>query len=317
MNPKSSSRSAFTLVELLVVIAIIGILIAMLLPAVQAVREAARRIECMNKVRQLGLATLNFEDSQGTIPPGRTDLHSWASYLLPHIEQTNVDEILDVNIGFWEPANQEAISTPIPLFICPSNPNDEFVHDIPASYGLGTGLRMAITDYSTTQRVALSVYRAGFATPVGEGQHFGAVGDPKKPPVKLSEITDGLSNTLIFSEDVARPAHFIDGGKKGPDFSARHPSGNIGVTGGIVRGFGWPSTLNRIPVHGFTADGLRSPGPIPVNATNNNEAFGFHPGIVIGTLCDGSTHVVSEEITMQQYSEFVTRSGQEVNSYKF
>ena len=314
MNSKSSSRSAFTLVELLVVIAIIGILIAMLLPAVQAVREAARRAECMNKVRQLGLAVLNHENAQGVFPPGRTDLHSWASYLLPYIEQTNVDDIIDLDLPFYDPANQAAISTPVPLFICPSNPNSEFVHDIPTSYGVGSGLQMAITDYSTTQRVARAVYRAGFAEAVDNS--IGAIGLPNKR-VKISEITDGLSNTIIFSEDVARPSHFVKGGAPGPNFSPKHPSGNIGVTNGFVRGFGWSSTLNRIPVHGFDAEGLTSPGPIPVNATNNNEAFGFHPGIVVGTLCDGSTHVVREDISMQEYAEFVTRAGREVNSYKF
>ena len=315
MNLKSSSRTAFTLVELLVVIAIIGILIAMLLPAVQAVREAARRVECMNKVRQLGIAVLNHENAQGVFPPGRTDLHSWASYLLPYIEQTNVGDIIDVSISFLDPANQPAVSTAIPTFICPSNPNDDYVIDVPVDYGAGSGLKAAITDYSTTQRVAQIVYDRRFALPVDN--NIGAIGLPNER-IKISEITDGLSNTIIFSEDVARPAHFVQGGKKGPDNTPRQVSGgNISVSNGFVRGFGWASTLNRIPVHGFTADGLRSPGPIPVNASNNNEAFGFHPGIVVGTLCDGSTHVVSEDITMQQYSEFVTRAGREINSYDF
>ena len=203
MNSKSS-KTAFTLVELLVVIAIIGILIAMLLPAVQAVREAARRVECMNKVRQLGIAVLNHENAQGVFPPGRTDLHSWASYLLPYIEQTNVGDIIDVDIPFYDPANQPAVSSVIPTLICPSNPNSEFVYDIPANYGVGSGLKAAITDYSTTQRVAKIVYNRGFADPVDN--NIGAIGLPNER-IKISEITDGLSNTIIFSEDVARPSH--------------------------------------------------------------------------------------------------------------
>ena len=122
----------------------------------------------------------------------------------------------------------------------------------------------------------------------------------------------------MFTEDVGRPKHYIKGGIPGPDSTPPQVrGGNVSVRGGLVRGFGWSSTLNRIPVHGFTADGLTSPGPVPVNASNNNEAFGFHPGIVIGTLCDGSTHVVNDDITMQQYAEFVTRAGGEINSYGF
>ena len=318
MNPKSSPRTAFTLVELLVVIAIIGILIAMLLPAVQAVREAARRVECMNKVRQLGIAVLNHENAQGFFPPGRTDngrsgslrvdLHTWASYLLPYLEQTNVDDILDIEKSWHHPDNQVAVRTVVPTFICPSNPNDEFVVDVQGR----NGIRTAVTDYSTTQRVAIAVYNNRWAEPVDN--NIGAIGLPNER-VKISGITDGLSNTIIFTEDVARPVQYLKGAIKSKENSIRRSGGNTPSRNGLVGGAGWADTLNRIPVHGFTADGLTSPGPFPVNVTNNNEAFGFHPGIVIGTLCDGSTHVVSDQITMQEYAEFVTRAGREVNSY--
>ena len=321
MSWKSTSRTAFTLVELLVVIAIIGILIAMLLPAVQAVRESARRTECMNNLKQVGLAVLNYESAQSIFPPSGTDDHSWAAYVLPYLEQTNVADLIDLEKNWQDPANEVAITSIIPVFICPSNPNDdshrlynigdgEFVQEV------GSFPRAAVTDYAPTARVDQTVYDNGFAEPVAE--ITGALGKRNEPKL-MAEISDGLSNTIMFAEDAGRPVHHIAGGKIGPKstFGRRISGANFPVINGITQHAGWASPVNSIPVHGFTADGLKSPGPIPVNATNNNEAFGFHPGVVIGTLCDGSVHVVQDDITMQQYSEFVTRAGREVNSYGF
>ena len=327
MNRTSSPKKAFTLVELLVVIAIIGILIAMLLPAVQAVREAARRAKCMNNIRQLGLASLNFENAQGTMPPGittngktgsaRINYHTWAAYILPYLEQTNVGEIIDISLPWYDPANQPAITSVIPTLICPSSPTEEFVVDIPQI----SGLKQAITDYSVTQRISQCVYDDEYALPVSN--IFGAVGKANEF-IKIGEITDGLSNTLFFAEDAGRPAHYVKNGKDGPPTTTRgfatkgkRSVGNVAVVDGYVDGSGWANTLNRIPVHGFNAAGDYSPGPFPVNVSNNNESFGFHPGMVVGTLCDGSTHVISDDVLMQEYSEFITRAGQEVNSREY
>ena len=122
-----SSRSAFTLVELLVVIAIIGILIAMLLPAVQAVREAARRIQCANNVRQLSLSMLNYESANQKFPPGVSiPSHAmWSAFILPFIEQQNLFESIDFDTGFEDvsPSNADNIATlsvSLPFMVCPS-----------------------------------------------------------------------------------------------------------------------------------------------------------------------------------------------------
>src|SRR5262245_4946376 len=119
----------FTLIELLVVIAIIGVLIALLLPAVQKVREAANRTTCGNNLRQLGVAMHNYHDANGGFPPGRGHLpvtntfaHSWTPYILPYIEQDNLYRLYDFTKVFSDPANLPATQTPLKILICPSVP---------------------------------------------------------------------------------------------------------------------------------------------------------------------------------------------------
>src|SRR5215510_4386620 len=133
-------RRAFTLVELLVVIAIIGVLVALLLPAVQAAREASRRSKCQNNLKQIGLALLNYEGTFLVYPPsstsgfgkgvwnypgtGPTDknihLHSFASLLLPYLEQTSVQANINYNVSALDPANRTVASTILPFYRCPS-----------------------------------------------------------------------------------------------------------------------------------------------------------------------------------------------------
>jgi len=125
---------AFTLVELLVVIAIIGILIALLLPAVQAAREAARRMSCSNNLKQIALAVANYESGLKTYPPSRiifrppgstrTTVNGMLTLILPYIEQTNLAEIYDYGKGFDHADNQQAVNMPIPVYQCPSVPGD-------------------------------------------------------------------------------------------------------------------------------------------------------------------------------------------------
>lgn len=308
MIERTQGRDAFTLVELLVVVAIIGVLIAMLLPAVQSVREAARRTACMNNARQIGLAVHNYESAHMAFPPSVVSAKqkNWMVFMLPYLEQDAIYDLYNDAFAWNHINNQAAVREKIPLLICPSNPNSELDHwdDI------GSGKLAAVSDYAVITGVAASAVNAGFVQPVD--QFTGAVRPNRH--TKVAQITDGLSNTLFMTEDAGRPVHYNSRGR-GPD-NVDPGGGNLPVVNGRVQGAGWADTSSSIPVHGFTADGLTVPGPCAVNCTNNNEAFSFHPGIIIGVLCDGSTHVVRENITLQQYSEFVTRAGGEVISYQ-
>jgi len=187
-------RSAFTLVELLVVIAIIGILTALLLPAVQQVREAARRITCANNLRQVGLALHNYHSTNMVFPKGVTDFRpfqgdankrnlAWSVFLLPYVDQETLFRELDISLPFDHPDNAEAAATSISTFICPSSLNRP-------------GAIRGTSDY---------------------GGIFGErINSPNNPPkgimvfdeaYSLTDVTDGSSNTLIVAED----SEFSDG----------------------------------------------------------------------------------------------------------
>src|SRR5580698_4791563 len=123
------SRQAFTLIELLVVIAIIAILIGLLIPAVQAVRDSAQRTACANNLKQIGLAMMNYESANGGLPPRRMGYvittnpkRGWGPAILPYIEQGNVAAIYNYSLNFYDPGNNAAIIFPVNTFWCPAAP---------------------------------------------------------------------------------------------------------------------------------------------------------------------------------------------------
>lgn len=185
---------AFTLVELLVVIAIIGILVALLLPAVQAVREASRRMQCQNNLHQIGVALHNYHAAFRKFPPGGLEVRpefpggkqiAWSAFVLPYLEQSAAYAKVDFNYAFDAPENAEAAATPIETYLCPSTPRSS-----PLNRGRGA------TDYGGIygERIVSTNY-----PPRGVMIHDKAI--------RFRDITDGTMRTLAVSED----ANFPDG----------------------------------------------------------------------------------------------------------
>jgi prepilin-type N-terminal cleavage/methylation domain-containing protein len=313
-------RRGFTLIELLVVIAIIAILIALLLPAVQKVREAAARAQCVNNLRQLGLALHNYEGAFKNFPPssvqspsaaampglqqfvivGTTGTnandyakHCFLAIILPFVEQGNVlkasGTTYDFRKNWYDPNNRPATSTTIPIFICPSCPPSHEVNPMlePAIYGAGwvpkTSDYMAVNRASTNQPVWVAL---GMTYP----------GDDSVKSVlasnlfnRISGCTDGLSNTIMLAEAAARPERWTFGKK--------------GTTPTFMNG-AWGHSGNDIAVDGSNASGstLNNAADVPtacrINCSNQGEIYSFHHGGAHVTMGDGSARFISDSISL-------------------
>ena len=311
MRKLKGNRPAFTLVELLVVIAIIGILVGLLLPAVQAAREAARRMQCTNNLKQLGLAFHNHESAMKGLPPlytGATYVqpnHFCLTFLLPYFEQTALFNTIDMKVSGYSPLNFRAFTNPIPSFMCPSAPLEPLItYNVPsgkyATLPSGiTQIRMARTDYSApsgvsgtwvTQCIGTQAISGG--PPILERDKF----------AKFGTITDGLSNTLFLVEDAGRPFRYGRGFvKRGAD---RDGNGAAG---------GWGDPDSWFGIGGANAAlGTQGNGPTAVNGSSDNEIYAFHPGGANVLLGDGSVRFLSENVTLAMIAAFVSRQGGEI-----
>ncbi len=208
----SDQRRGFTLVELLVVIAIIGILVGLLLPAVQAVREAARRTHCLNNCRQIGLAIQNYESAHQHIPTGWISENpvdrpgwGWASLILPFVEQDNVHNLIDYNVQFSLPAMAEVRTAVIQLFQCPSDngPLISQLYFIPDDdeESFTNVLFHPIPEKDIDLFVSKCNYSGVFGSqPIAPNPANGDGVFYRNSKTRFRDITDGLSNTIIVGE---------------------------------------------------------------------------------------------------------------------
>jgi prepilin-type N-terminal cleavage/methylation domain-containing protein/prepilin-type processing-associated H-X9-DG protein len=297
-----SRRRGFTLIELLVVIAIIGVLIALLLPAVQKVREAANRMACSNNLKQLGLALHNYHDANGSFPAGQVETpkkHVWTAYVLPYLEQENLHRGYDFAVHWYQDPNTAIVTVQLKIAQCPSaEPNR--VED-PPNQRSGVTVPAACGDYGAVGNVDDALVTNGFIPGPLPPRPNGVLAD--QHPTRIAEITDGTSETMMVGEIAGRPVHYVTGRKVVP-YDPAHP----------VYGAGWANWDNGFQIHGSTLDGLTEPGPCGVNCNNNKGLFSFHPGGANVLFADGSVHFLRETASIVTVAALATRGGGEVVS---
>lgn len=305
-------QNGFTLVELLVVIAIIGVLIALLLPAVQQAREAARRMQCTNHMKQLGLAMHNYHDTFGQLPPGNSDLTGsqrrewgWAPRIMAHMEQRAIFDQIEFEKPAWDrPSNWDVsmmddpnvicnykfMRMEHPQFHCPSNSQShaaDLQHDFNAGWEISESDYAAnIGDYPNETGIAgvgVTATNAGNDILIPRGvigtMDYGA---------KFSEITDGLSHTYLLGECVGAWSHWQNWGAEcfaNTAFPINH--------------------RNREFLDGTL-------GPTVAHWRENINFRSFHPGGANFLLCDGSVRFLPETMDGAAYRAGASRSGGEV-----
>jgi len=315
-TPPTRKKTGFTLIELLVVIASIAVLIGLLLPAVQKVREAAARSTCTNNLKQLGLALHNHESGLGYFPSsvrqgGNTadPRVSWTIPTLAYVEQDNLRKGYELaanwHAGTATTGNRAITSQKVKIFQCPSAPNPERKDGDPQS---STWDIVAVTDYAAV----VEATNKGGGTVVGPG----IMEKNKNPGNRIGSVTDGLSNTILVTESAGRPQIY----RLGKPFGA--------PTAQQVNGGGWARPASDLNFHGSNAAGDAPGTDCAVGCTNgfeygayNNATYGtegsnapyaFHPGGANTVMGDGSVRFIKAAIGVTTFAQLVTRTGGEV-----
>jgi len=293
------SRGAFTLVELLVVIAIIGVLVALLLPAVQMAREAARRTECINNTRQIGLACHNFHDVFGKFPPGRrvydgTDssgsptkiVTGFLASVLPFAEQANLADLYQKDYSFDDVVNQPAVNFEVDFYTCPSAPGD---HVTPIYAGWNEGWNTDVNAMSGKTGIASDYQGVRGLHYVSGGAHVwdDSCGILNEKGTRMAEVTDGTSNTILLFEMAGKPMHWRLGKQQPAPTNAQY------------YGYGPWAGNNGIGIYNWLPDGSAKGCDTCnsfINVDNEASPYSFHPGVVTVVLADGSAKTISETI---------------------
>jgi prepilin-type N-terminal cleavage/methylation domain-containing protein/prepilin-type processing-associated H-X9-DG protein len=301
-------RSAFTLIELLVVIAIIGVLLALLLPAVQKVRAAAARLQCANNLKQIGLALHQHHDTYGVFPPGRVDApftvpqgniiqggHGTFPFLLPFIEQEALARLYRWDRRSQGPENQPVATTQLKVLQCPSAEPDRWVTAVedPGNYSYGG--KGACGDYGGVREIDTRLVDLGLVDRADD--YRGVL--TRNCLTRIADITDGTSQTVVVSECAGRPKLW----RAGRPVPGIYASGGAWVGGTLTFG------------QGSSPDGATTLGPCAINCTNDREVYSFHPGGANAVFADGSVHFLKADLGIRIFARLVTRAGGEVVTF--
>jgi prepilin-type processing-associated H-X9-DG protein len=307
------------LIELLVVIAIIAVLIGLLLPAVQKVREAASRMACANNLKNLGLALHNYHGDHAQFPPGAVGPlgpdfpqfaglkhHGLGTYLLPYLEQQALASRYRWDVSWFDPPNQPVVNTQLKIWQCPSAQanriRDGSLPTVAPPPGELFNGYAACGDYAGMLKLDTELARRGLIDPpsgprdLAFGHYEGVF--PVNETRRLADILDGTSHTILMAECAGRPALW-QGGKQVP---------NLWLSGGP-----WASR-NLLFGRGATPDGTAFYGPCAVNCTNDREIYSFHPSGANVVFADGSVRFLRADIDIRVFARLVTRAGGEVIS---
>jgi prepilin-type N-terminal cleavage/methylation domain-containing protein len=331
---KQRQGAGFTLVELLVVIAIIGILVALLLPAIQAAREAARRTQCQNNMKQICLATLNFESGRKFLPPakwyetvpqpnGRPGIlrHSTLPYLLSYMEETAVAGQWDMT-KTWDDSdatksidNKRLSETMIPSLRCPTAIDDRSTIEATGESRANTGA----TDYRVCDSIVTGPTNAlrklideGAVKPRPNSKngYFSLLwnesseAEGKSKPAYLRQATDGLSQSFMWFETGGAPVFY----RSGAPVSGNRP--NSTTTGETQGGDSWAQYYNWYAIHDRC-------GTAMFNCNNNEEIYSFHTGGAFHGMGDGAVRFVLESLDPEVYVSLFTRDSGDILGQDF
>lgn len=329
MTRSRSRPQGFTLIELLVVIAIIAILVGLLLPAVQKVREAAARSTCQNNMKQIALAINSYESAHMKYPPRGLQTPalsgtpipimgevSWSLLILPYMEQEPIFRLYQQDKNWRHPDNQAAVKSHVKSYKCPSVPKPDRLATDVATFVAPVGAvtwEASCMDYvanggifpnyiqnaAGTNALALPQYPFGTSR---EGSIISRSAANAGQFTRISTMQDGTSNTVLLYETAARPFMWRAGADTG-----------LIVNGGQVKG-PWAHVDNHIEARGHSFDGVTAPGPCAVNCSNFDGVYGFHSAGGHAAFGDGSVRLLRVGLNLNTLLSISTPSAGEIVS---
>ena len=315
MAPLLFKRRGFTLIELLVVIAIVGLLVALLLPAVQAARESARRGQCANNLRQTGLALVMFHDTRGYFPSayltepggvmGLPDENGdagpgWTCLLqvLPYLEGNNARAAFDLKSPCWSPSNATAALQVIPTYLCPS------VSEVSRSYTVVDASGTALAEFSRSHYVANAGQLDLWTIPDADLSRIANGPFYRNSRTRIKDITDGTSHTVFFGErtPLRSPATWVG-----------IVPGSVTCPGALFPGAECDVAAPQINVHSGPGEFENPPVIEPPNNSSGyaDEMHAEHPGGCNVLFGDGSVRFVLETVNPVLWAAWATRAGGE------